>query len=117
MSIERGRFDDSGGGSGSEDGQIGGYFITDEIRERLLQNPDCVIEDRGGRKISVLFGRQRTLEDPPWSVYCRITSVDGLLSEVVSGGRTRDDALKGVGFDVFKLVKAEEQLTQEKKGE
>lgn len=100
--------------------ELGGYFITDEIRERLLQNPDHVVEDKvTGRIISVLFGRQRIAEDPQFSVFCRIVNPDGSLTEIGAGGRTRDDALRAAGLNVYRLVKAAEQIIQdnEKKGE
>ena len=97
---------------GDESKSMGGYFITDKIRERLLQNPDHVMEDKiRGRKISILFGKQRISEDPPFSVYCLIINTDGSSSEIVAGGRTRDDALRGVGLEVYRFVKGKEQMT------
>ena len=95
---------------------VGGYFIDEKIRERLLQNPDHVMEDKiRGRNISVLFGKQRKSEDPPFSVYCLIINTDGSSSEIVAGGRTRDDALRGVGLEVYRFVKGKEQMTQGRK--
>lgn len=73
-----------------------GYFITDGIRKKLIENPDMHIV-RENMRISLVIGKKRRDGDPLFSAYCRIVEGD-TVSERACGGMTFKDALSGLGF-------------------
>jgi len=84
---------------------IGGYFITEVIRERLQDKPDLKVEDSVGRVYSIVFGVGRGKGEPAHSAFCRIEEVGRTPRERAAGGMTRLDALTGIGIEIRDLVR------------
>jgi len=93
---------------------VSGYFITDDIRKKLIENPDmCIVSEN--MQISLVVGKKRYDGEPLFSTYCRIIEGD-TVSELVSGGMTFKDTLLGLGFSIRKAVVEEIQKGGENNG-
>lgn len=94
--------------------RVSGYFITDDIRKKLIDDPDmCIV--RENMQISLVVGQKRRIGDPLFSAHCRIVE-GGMVSERSSGGMTFKDALSGLGFVIRSAVVEEMQKGGENNG-
>lgn len=89
-----------------QEAHIGGYFINEEIRDRLRERPDMRLI-RESKTYSLVVGTRREKGDPLASAFITIEEPGRPSVERQGGGSTLYDALSAAYRYVRDLVKSE----------